>query len=102
MIIYNVTLSVDKAIADEWLNWLKDEHIPEVMNTHCFSGFKLVQLLEVDDSEGPTYAVQYFAESMADYNRYIELHAAALRQKSFDKWGNRFMAFRSVMKEISN
>src|SRR4051812_9328314 len=97
MIIYNITLKVDAAIADAWLQWLLKEHIPEVMSTGCFSDNRVVRLLEVDDSEGPTYAIQYEAASKADYNRYIEIYAPGLQQKSFDKWGDGFIAFRSVM-----
>ena len=100
MILYNVTIKVEKSIADAWLNWLLQEHIPHVLATGCFSSHKVVRLLEVDESEGPTYAVQYFADSKADYNRYIEMHASNMRQKSFDKWGNQFIAFRSVMQVI--
>lgn len=100
MIIYNVTIKVDQSIANAWLLWLLNEHIPEIMQTGCFSSHKVVRLLEVDESEGPTYAIQYNADSKADYNRYIEMHATEMRQKSFDKWGNGFMAFRSVMQVV--
>ena len=100
MIIYNVTIKVDASIADAWLPWLLHEHIPEVMQTGCFSSNRVVRLLEVDDSEGPTYAIQYNAESKADYNRYIQLHAATLRDRSYEKWGDRFIAFRSVMQVV--
>lgn len=100
MIVYNVTIKVDNAIADAWLRWLLEEHIPDVMNTKCFSSYKVVRLLEVDDSEGPMYAVQYNADSKADYNRYIEMHAPLMRQRSFNKWGESFIAFRSVMQII--
>ena len=99
-VIYNVTIKVEKTIADDWLQWLLQEHIPEIMKTGCFSSHKVVRLLEVDDSEGSTYAIQYNANSKADYNRYIAIYAADMRQKSFDKWGNRFMAFRSVMQVV--
>ena len=100
MIIYNVTIKVEQSIADAWLQWLLNEHIPDIMQTGCFSSHKVVRLLEVDETEGPTYAIQYHADSKADYNRYIEIHASHMRQKSFDKWGNGFMAFRSVMQVI--
>jgi hypothetical protein len=59
-LIYNVTIKVEATIADEWLRWLQDEHIPDVMATGCFSNYKIVRLLEVDESEGPTYAVQHY------------------------------------------
>ena len=99
-VIYNVTIKVEGSIADAWLQWLLAEHIPDVMGTGCFSSHKVVRLLEVDESEGPTYAIQYSADSKADYNRYIAIHASGMRQKSFDKWGNRFIAFRSVMQVV--
>jgi hypothetical protein len=100
MIIYNVTIKVEASIAADWLMWMKQEHIPDVMGTGCFSSFKIVRLLEIDDSEGPTYAIQYYAESKDNYNRYIQTHAVKLRDKSFARWGERFMAFRSVMQEV--
>lgn len=100
MIIYHVTTKVETSIADAWLQWLLNEHIPSIINTKCFSDYKVVRLLEVDDSEGPTYAVQYFAESKADYNRYISIHASKIRKLSFEKWGDRFISFRSVMEVI--
>jgi hypothetical protein len=34
------------------------------------------------------------------YNNYIEKFAPAMRQKSFDKWGDKFISFRSVMQVI--
>lgn len=100
MIIYNVTIKVEGSIQQQWLNWLQDIHIPEVISTGCFTKARILKLLEVDDSEGPTYAIQYHAESKADYNRYIEKFAPEMRQRSFDKWGNRFIAFRSVMQVV--
>ncbi|MER3463690.1 MAG: DUF4286 domain-containing protein [Chitinophagaceae bacterium] len=100
MIIYNVTVKVESTIADAWLQWLLNEHIPDIMRTNCFTDYKIVRLLEVDDSEGPTYAIQYHADSKADYNRYLELHAPSMRQRSYEKWGERFIAFRSLMEVV--
>lgn len=101
MIIYNVTIKLEEAIHSQWLQWLKEEHIPEVIGTGCFDKATILRLHEVDDSEGPTYAIQYAAGSKALYNRYIELYAPEMRRRSFDKWGNRFIAFRSVMEVVS-
>ena len=71
------------------------------MIIYNFTKATILQLLETDDSEGPTYAVQYFAESKALYNRYIEKYAGVMRQKSFEKWGDKFIAFRSVMQVVN-
>jgi hypothetical protein len=60
----------------------------------------MLRLIEVDDSDGPTYAIQYTAESKADYNRYIQIHAEGMRKKVTDKWGNSVVAFRSVLESV--
>ena len=101
MIIYNVTTKVDWSIHEAWVKWMQEIHIPEIMHTGCFTGNSLLRLLEVDESEGPTYAAQYHAHSKADYNRYIELHSSVLRQSAHHQWGNKIISFRSLMEVIN-
>jgi hypothetical protein len=100
MILYNVTIKVHSSIHAEWLIWLKEIHIPEVMHTNCFAEYKIYRLLEIDETEGPTYAIQYFAESKGLYNQYIEKYATKMRELSYQKWGDKFMGFRSVMQIV--
>ena len=101
MIVYNVTIKVNEIIKDEWLAWLKNEHIPEIIATGCFQQAVILRLLEVDDAEGPTFTVQYQAPSKAIYNLYIEKFSGKMKQKSFDRWGDKFIAFRSVMQIVN-
>ncbi len=98
--IYNVTTQVTHQIHEAWLAWMQQTHIPEVMQTGCFIKYQLVRILEVDETEGVTYATQYYAESKADYNRYIQLHAAGLRRLATDAWGNNCYSFRSLMQVV--
>jgi hypothetical protein len=101
MILYNVTTKTHYSICTNWLQWLQQEHIPDIISTGCFSHATVLQLLEpVDDDLSPTFTVQFFAESKSLYNNYIEKFAPAMRQKAFDKWGDKFIAFRSVMQVI--
>ncbi len=100
MIVYNVTSKVTWAIHEDWVRWMKEEHIPEVIATGCFTHAQFLRLLETEDEEGPTYTAQYFAESKEKQEAYVATHANTLRQKVFDKWGNQFIAFRSVMELV--
>lgn len=97
MIIYNVTVKVDHTIADEWVNWMKTEHIPDLMKTGLFVDYRLCRLLEQDETEGRTYTAQYFCDSLEHYHNYIEEHAPKMREKGMKKFGNKFIAFRTVM-----
>jgi hypothetical protein len=100
MIIYNVTIQVNWQVHNNWLKWMKEQHIPEVMETGLFTGYRMVKLLEVDESYGPTYAIQYHAASPEDYQHYIKKFSPLLRQKVTDKWGDHVTSFRSVMEVV--
>jgi len=100
MIIYNITTKVHTSIAAEWLQWLKNIHVKEVMESDCFTEFKIVKLLEIDETDGPTFAVQFAAQSKGLYNRYIEKFAGEMRKRSFDKWGDKFISIRTVMQIV--
>ena len=77
-----------------------EEHIAEVVATGCFTSAQLLKLLEIEEDDGPTYTAQYFAETKEQQEEYVQQHAAALRQKVFDKWGNRTIAFSSIMEVV--
>jgi hypothetical protein len=100
MIIYNVTLKVEADIADEWVSWMKTEHMTEIIATGLFDDARLSRLLEQDELEGVTYIAQYFCNSMDEYNTYIDKYAEQLRDKAFKRFGGKFIAFRTVMEII--
>ena len=101
MIIYNVTVKLDNDIEDTWVRWMLDEHIPELMKTGLFTDARLCRLLEQDEAEGATYTAQYFCKSITEYNTYISEHAQMMREQGFKKFGNKFLAFRTVMEVVS-
>lgn len=101
MLIYNVTTKVDWLIHDQWLKWMQTVHVPEVMATGCFQQHQMVRILETDETEGATYAVQYYAATEGDYHRYLALFAPALRQQMLEKWRERVISFRTLMQVVN-
>src|SRR5438128_1233180 len=100
MIIYNITIKVDWSIAVEWLEWMQNVHIPAVLETGCFDKHQLVRLLQVDETEGPTYAAQYFAPTLTKYDSYLENYAPVFRKQIADKWGEKYVDFRTLMQVV--
>jgi hypothetical protein len=37
MIVYNVTINLDHDIHDEWVKWMKEKHLHDVMATGMFT-----------------------------------------------------------------
>lgn len=100
MILYNVTIKVDNDAAEEWVQWMRNEHIPDLIETGLFAEAKLFRLLEVDDTDGPTYAAQYFCRTMEEYERYLDEFASEMRAKGIERFGDKFVAFRTVMQMV--
>ncbi len=100
MIIYNVTVKVDPQTHEEWLQWMKTKHIPEVIATGFFIDHKIFRLLDLDENDGVTYAIQYFCTSMEDYREYQKNHAPALQQEHSKRYQNKFVAFRSLLQQV--
>ena len=76
MFLYNVTLILEDAAAEEWLQWMQDVHIPEVMATGLFVSNRLLKVVD-SPNEGVTYCTQYVVETLDNYNKYQEIFAPA-------------------------
>lgn len=100
MYIYNVTIKISHSIEQEWLHWMKEIHMQEVVNTGMFDSYHFYKLLDADDEEGKTFIAQYYTSSEKRYQRYIEEFAPLLRQKGYEKFGDKFIAFRSILEKI--
>lgn len=98
--VYNITCKVRWNIVERWLIWQKIEHIPAHLATGCFDDYKLYQLLDQDEEEGPTFVIQYLTDSEERYRAFIIAHAEALQQQSWGKWGDGFIAFRTLMNAL--
>jgi len=96
MIIYNVTVNIDHDAHDAWVAWMQQEHIPEVMATGHFLESRMCQVM-ADDEGGKTYAIQYTAADMEQYERYRDTHASRLQAAANERFGGRFAAFRTLL-----
>lgn len=97
MLLYNITYAVPHSLRNNWLEWMKTVHIPEILTTSCFQRHQLLQLLEVDETEFRTFALQLFAENEEDYRKYLQEFAPHLRQQANSMWGENILGFRTLM-----
>lgn len=99
MILYNVTVSVDEDIHQEWLRWMIEVHIPDVLSTGHFLENKVCRI-EAFEEGGVSYAIQYLAKSRTDYETYQSIHAPRLQQDVLSRYPGKFVAFRTVMEVL--
>ncbi len=101
MIIYNVTVNIEDEIHSDWISWMKEIHIPEVMNTGYFLDHRMAKVITTQEGEtGHTYAIQYTCNSMADLNEYNEKCAKPLQEDHGKRYQGKFVAFRTLLEVV--
>ena len=101
MIIYNVTCSVDLSIGDEWLEWMREKHIPDVMKCGIFKKARLHKVLS-EKEKSVTYCIQYHCLSMKALHKYQVRFATELQEQHIKKYGSKVIAFRTLLEEVDS
>ena len=92
MLLYHVTIKIDADAAVEWLEWMREKHIPEVMATGRFESYRLVKMY-ADETDGITYSIQYITKDMDAIEQYMRLEAPALQADHKNRYEGKFVAY---------
>ena len=99
MYIYNVTINVENAIHLQWLDWMKNSHIPAMLATNKFSKALMTKVMVEEEMGGITYSVQYTTDSKQTLEKYYTQDAPTLRAQGKAFEGN-YIAFRTELEVI--
>jgi hypothetical protein len=99
MIVYNDTVILDDAIEQEWLQWIKEVHIPAIMETGCFSSYRILNIID-SPNDGVTYCIQYNADNIESFNNYYTNHLYKFQEIHQQRFDERFVMFNTLMKTV--
>jgi hypothetical protein len=102
MIIYNVTTNIHESVHDQWLNWMQQKHIPEILATGKFSSARIVKVLVEEEMGGITYSVQFVTDSKETLEKYYQEDAPAFRQEALQLFADKMLTFRTELELISD
>ncbi|WKK85426.1 DUF4286 family protein [Marivirga arenosa] len=100
MIIYNVTVNVEKDIEESWVKWMKEKHIPDILATGFFNDHRMLRLLNETEGDGETYAIQYFTDELDNLERYMMDEAPRLRDEHIKKFQDKCVSFRTFLETV--
>ncbi len=102
MIIYNVTINIDESAHDQWLRWMREKHIQEVLDTGKFTSARLIKVLVEEQMGGQTYSIQYTTDSKETLQKYYDEDAPRLREEGIRLFGDKMLAFRTELQVIAD
>lgn len=100
MIVYNITSKVRWGILEGWLSWHMEDQVPRMLSIGAFDSYRFYRLLEQEDEEGPTFITQYFTDSLERYRQFVSDFASRFQEEGQRKWGDGFIAFRTLMESV--
>ena len=100
MVIYNVTCKVEWTIHARWLVWVKNSHIPEMLATGIFYHAQLVKLIDADETDGATYALQFYTHTLDGYRRFMTGSATGIAASQYSLWQDSIVTFATVMELV--
>jgi len=101
MIIYNITVNIDTNVKDDWMDWMKTKHIPDVMNTGKFIDCRFSRIM-AEEEGGQSFSIQYLCKSQEDFDDYQQNHAPKLQEEHTTRYSGKFGAFRTVMEVVDH
>ena len=102
MYLYNVTITIDLDVHEDWVKWMRDVHIPEVMITGMFVSYRMSRLLGHEHTDSEIYTMQYLVKDMPHLLRYQEEFAQALQKQTRERYEGKYAAFRTVMELVDH
>lgn len=101
MIIYNVTINIHESVHDQWMDWMQNKHIADVLATGKFTSARMVKVLVEEEMGGITYSIQYTTDCKETLQRYYDEDADRLRMEGLQLFGDKMLAFRTELELIS-
>jgi hypothetical protein len=100
MYLYNITYNISEEVHEEWLRWMREIHIPEVVKEAQFSGAKLIQVLIDEDMGGITYSVQYQMSDKNLLDNYIKDKSQKFNSEMNKLFLNHYVSFSTELRVI--
>ena len=95
MIAYEVTVEVEEALVERFLQFMQTRHIPRILATGCFSHAEFNRATET------RFRQRYLAGSLGELERHLERHAPALRAEYAKEFPEGTSLTREIWEELN-
>jgi hypothetical protein len=94
-------MNVEENIKGEWLSWMRNDYIPQVMSCGIFYHAQINRVIAKDDSDY-TFTIAYKCHTMRDLHQYQVKFADQFNQKHLERYGNKVLTFSTIMEFLED
>lgn len=100
MIIYNTTYHVDDKIHAEYLSFVREVFIPQIVGTGILKEARLSRIVDDRNEPGASYSLQFRVENVETLTNWLNEHGEKLNDELFSQFGHGLAGFVTLLEEI--
>ncbi|ADQ79397.1 hypothetical protein Palpr_1250 [Paludibacter propionicigenes WB4] len=102
MLIFNITYLVSDKVRAPWLTWVREQHIPFMLNSNYFTQPQLARVITSAEQEGTSFSVQFRVEDMRTLKLWNQEFSAEFKEECSRQFGSEVVFFTTVLDLIDH
>ena len=100
MLIFNTTYLVSDKARAKWLNWVREQHIPFMLDSTYFLKPQVTRIITSAEQEGTSYSVQFHIEDMRTLKKWNQEFSAIFKENCSQEFGTEVIFFTTVLEIV--
>ncbi|NDP19808.1 MAG: DUF4286 family protein [Paludibacter sp.] len=97
MLIFNTTYLVSDKARASWLVWVREQHIPFMLESGYFSQPQVARVITSAEQEGTSFSVQFHVNDMRALKQWNQEFNSIFKEKCDQEFGTEVIFFTTVL-----
>lgn len=100
MLIFNTTFLVSDNAHGAWLKWVREQHIPFMLESNYFTHPQVARVITSDKDAGTSFSVQFRIRDMRTLKLWNQEYSAAFQENCAQQFGTEVLFFTTVLEMV--
>jgi len=100
MLIFNTTYLVSDKAHGPWLKWIREQHIPFMLDSSYFSNPQVARVITSDKEDGTSFSVQFHVNDMRTLKLWNQQFSSAFQENCAQQFGTEVIFFTTVLELV--
>jgi len=100
MLIFNTTYLVSDKAHEAWLTWVREQHIPFMLESTYFSLPQVARIITSAKQEGTSFSVQFHVPDMRTLKLWHKEYNLSFQENCSKQFGTEVIFFTTVLEVV--
>jgi hypothetical protein len=100
MLIFNITFLVSDKVHNLWLEWVRQDFIPFMLNSTYFSHPQVARIITSDKEDGTSFSIQFQTDDMKTLKLWNKDYSSTFQENCSQTFGTEVLFFTTVLEKV--